>query len=169
MKKILFLLSMTMIALNLNAQQSEASNSSEREALIAEGWFDIGLPSGTLWKPILKIDNETEYCSYDQAVQKYWHNLPTQEQFEELVNSCKWTTAGTAIVAEGPNGVSFPLMPGGGVTCDGEFVFVGSLGAYWSKTPFDDEKAVYICFNGTNIQIGNIDKCMHFPILLVHK
>ena len=72
MIKILFLLSMTMIALNLNAQQSEVSNSSEREALKAEGWFDIGLPSGTLWKPILEINNETEYCSYDQAVQKYW-------------------------------------------------------------------------------------------------
>lgn len=55
----------------------------ERDRAIskADGYVDLGLPSGTLWK------TENEDCglvTYDKAYELYGNSLPTYEQLKEL-------------------------------------------------------------------------------------
>ena len=55
---------------------------------IGTEFIDLGLPSGTLWsKDYLKDGNELVYLPYGKADQ---YNIPTEEQWEELYNVCKW-------------------------------------------------------------------------------
>ena len=51
-------------------------------------FVDLGLPSGTKWSPDYKEnDNNREYLPYGRAELL---NVPTQEQWDELKNNCKW-------------------------------------------------------------------------------
>ena len=61
-------------------------------------FVDLGLPSGTLWaKHNVKIANKKHF-THSQAIKiaEYLHyNLPSKENFEELINLCKcyyWST-----------------------------------------------------------------------------
>ena len=49
-------------------------------------FVDLGLPSGTLW--LKEPDNA--YYNWDEAVEKFGRNLPTNEQFKELMKECQW-------------------------------------------------------------------------------
>ena len=53
------------------------------------GFVDLGLPSGTLWASTNEaVDgNSCLYLPYEQA-KKY--QLPNREQFQELLDCCKW-------------------------------------------------------------------------------
>ena len=53
---------------------------------IPAGYVDLGLPSGTLWKEQNEIDG---FCTYEQAMALFGNDLPTKEQWEELILSCK--------------------------------------------------------------------------------
>lgn len=71
-------------------------------------YIDLGLPSGTLWAADYeKDDGAITYLSYNQASSL---NIPTMEQWEEILNSCKWEydiSNGTKMVEArcvGPNG-----------------------------------------------------------------
>jgi len=46
-------------------------------------FVDLGLPSGTLW--LKEPDNV--YYNWDEAVEKFGRNLPTNEQFIELIKN----------------------------------------------------------------------------------
>lgn len=51
-------------------------------------YVDLGLPSGTLWaKEYVKKDQNVLFLPYCEAVQ---YQLPTEEQWEELVNVCRF-------------------------------------------------------------------------------
>ena len=51
-------------------------------------YIDLGLPSGTKWSSDYEhTDSELMYLPYSVASNL---NIPTEEQFEELVNNCKW-------------------------------------------------------------------------------
>lgn len=114
---------------------------------IPAGYVDLGLPSGTLWKD----HNEQGFYSYDQAMSAYGNNLPTKEQFEELMNicQCSWTVSGYKI--EGPNGKTITLP------ADGYFYYadaynpggvgdVATGGYYWTSTPNGSDLAWYVYF-----------------------
>lgn len=75
------------------------------DASIPEGYVDLGLPSGTLWKQ----KNETKLCSYDYAMKYYDGFLPTSGQFQELINYCKWEWTGHGCKVTGNNGESIFL------------------------------------------------------------
>lgn len=78
------------------------TDSKDRQALLKEGYVDLGLPSGTLWK---NRDERGNYDNYSEVVKKYGKNLPTKQQAEELINNCKWKMIGTGLfTATGPNG-----------------------------------------------------------------
>ena len=51
--------------------------------------IDLGLPSGLLWSLKYRIDEEGTplYLTYEEAAAL---DIPTEEQFFELVNCCKW-------------------------------------------------------------------------------
>lgn len=59
----------------------------KRAELIKRGYVDLGLPSGTLWK---KKPEEDSDLSYSQAMKRYGSQMPSREQWLELIRNCKW-------------------------------------------------------------------------------
>ena len=127
MKKLLLLATMCLMAL----------------PSIAQGYVDLGLPSGILWKE----ENEPgEFYSYDQALVKFGSTLPTKEQFAELKDRCIWTWTGNGYKVVGSNG-NFIFLPAAGVrNFDGSMEGVGDAGCYWSSTPNGSEYAWDLVF-----------------------
>lgn len=114
-----------------NRQQEE-----QRKAqLAAQGWVDLGLPSGTLWKN----KNESGYYNYYTATQRYGSHLPTKNQFNELKNNCSWTWNGSGYNITGPNGKSMTLSADGyrGPYGNGEIMEKGQKGFFWSSSRSD--------------------------------
>lgn len=99
-------------------------------------YVDMGLPSGTLWKAI----NEGMY-DWDTAMRMYGDKIPSQGQWEELKDYCKWTWNGNGYKVTGPNGNSIVLPAAGYSSCNGGVSSVGSCGFYWSSTPSGSEEA----------------------------
>lgn len=81
-------------------RQKEAAIAQRKKELLAQGWVDLGLPSGTLWKN----QNESSYYTYKQAITRYGSQLPTQSQIVELVQKCSWVWNNTGYTITGPNG-----------------------------------------------------------------
>ncbi|MBO5960709.1 MAG: hypothetical protein J6P99_02550, partial [Paludibacteraceae bacterium] len=52
---------------------------------LAQGYVDLGLPSGTLWKDANEGGDNALY-TYDEAVNRWGSKLPTKEQLGELEN-----------------------------------------------------------------------------------
>lgn len=110
------------------------SSVSNKAKQIPEGYVDLGLPSGTLWKN----SNEKGYFTYDEAEKKFGRKLPTNEQMQELVDFCEWEYVGDGYRFTGPNGKSITLVCTGTRECDGSVgtwaldgaVYKGSY--YWS-------------------------------------
>ena len=70
--------------------ETEEDRERKRAQLKAQGWVDLGLPSGTLWKDT----NEEGFYTFSKAVDKFGSSLPTKQQFDELIKSCKWIYQG---------------------------------------------------------------------------
>lgn len=85
------------------AEQEQAERI-RKEELRRQGYIDLGLPSGTLWK-----DKNERKQTYFDFMQNYKPKLPTKEQFIELKETCKWTWMGNGYNVEGPNGESIFL------------------------------------------------------------
>ena len=53
-------------------------------------FVDLGLPSGLLWSSKYRIDEEGTplYLTYEEAAAL---DIPTEEQFNELVENCNWS------------------------------------------------------------------------------
>lgn len=111
----------------------------EREQLKSQGWVDLGLPSGTLWKNV----NEEGYYSYDEAVKLFEGYIPTKSQWEELINYCQWTWSGwkannddEGYIITGHNGVSVFLPNMGYKVASKKYdrYGYGQGGMYWSST-----------------------------------
>ena len=115
-----------------------------KTSAVCNGYVDLGLPSGTLWK-----EKNEEYT--DMPGEKaYYHminlkfnggDVPTLEQWEELQRYCTWKWNGNGCVVRGKNGNSIVLPAAGyfnninsylvfGETPEAEGVF----GFYWSNT-----------------------------------
>ena len=102
-----------------------------------EGYVDLGLPSGTLWKA------QNEPCGtieHDKAMSMYGNNLPTKEQFEELINSCVWIWTGKGYNVMGPNNKTIFLSFGGG----------GKLKECYLSSTSCNETQVYAVFKVKN-------------------
>ena len=132
---------------------------------IEQGYVDLGLPSGTLWKE----ENELAgFFTYDEAVAKFGDHLPTKEQWEELRTSCRWTWTGSGYSVEGPNGETITLPAEGrrfGAT--GSVHFAGSDGGYWSSTPSGSEKACFLFFDSSMVLMSEYSRSSGLSVRLV--
>ena len=72
-------------------------------------YIDLGLPSGTMWATV----NEDGFFTYDEAVEEYKENLPTKEQWQELIDECEWQWEGNGYTVKGKNGNSLFLLAAG--------------------------------------------------------
>ena len=130
---------------------------------VAQGYTDLGLPSGTIWKNF----NATGFYTYDEAVSQFGNRLPTKEQWEELKAECRWSWTGSGYKVTGPNGNSISLPAAGWRYCDGSVDGVGSYGYYWSSTPKDSEDAWRLGFDSGRVRVGNSYRCGGRSVRLV--
>ena len=101
--------------------------------VVATGYVDLGLPSGTLWR----ATNESGYYKYEDAVEAFGKNLPSKEQFMELKKECRWQWTGNGYKVTGPNGKSIELPLTGHLFINDE-VSGETTANYWSSTLEDD-------------------------------
>lgn len=120
-----------------------------------EGYVDLGLPSGTLWKK----QNEKGLFSYDEAILQYQDSMPSVEQWQELKSLCKWFWQGNGYSVKGPNENTIFLPSEGFRYCSGSMLKNGSYGTYWSSSPAGAENAWYITFSSEQLIINNINRC----------
>lgn len=141
--------------------------------LKAQGWIDLGLPSGTLWKDENEWNNADDhgFYTYDDAVRAFGNSMPTKEQWEELKNNCRWTWTGRGYKVVGPNGNSTVLPAAGGRYCDcgGRVFYVGTYGSYWSSAPYGygSEAAWRLTFNSSEVSIDYDYRCSGLSVRLV--
>lgn len=64
---------------------------------VPQGYVDLGLPSGTLWKS----SNEFGYYNFNDAVNRFGNQLPTSSQFDELDKNCRWEWYGSGFKVVG--------------------------------------------------------------------
>lgn len=106
---------------------------------IAQGYVDLGLPSGTLWK----AKDEGGFYDYNAAVSKFGGKLPSLDQWGELKDYCKWTWNGRCFKVSGENGKFIVLYPTGyRISEDSEYDIDRESGHFWSSQPDGSEGAV---------------------------
>lgn len=135
-------------------------------------WVDLGLPSGTLWKISNETDpndNDHDFYTYDEAMQKFGDQLPTKEQWEELKGECRWTWANNCYKVTGPNGNSIFLRAAGYRHCSGWVSSVGVLGIYWSSTSRDSGYAWCLGFGSSGVYMSRGFQCYDQSVRLVNK
>ena len=132
----------------------------------AEGYVDLGLPSGTLWK---STNEDCGLINYDQALSSYTNKIPTKEQWEELKNSCTWKYNGNGFVIIGPNNNSIFLSASGRQGCSGNIYDVNVIGSYWSSSSYDKERIWYVAFGSSGASMYISGHCDGRSIRLVKK
>lgn len=139
----------------LKAEEQANKRKADQErksALRAQGWVDLGLPSGTLWKDKNELNGLTlkqiskkkgvvnwydssdkgSLYTFDNAVNEFGNSIPTREQWEELRTSCQWIwSAGHQYKIIGPNG-DFIMLPISG--WDSGSCSTSTESLYWSST-----------------------------------
>ena len=110
---------------------------------VPEGYVDLGLPSGTLWKA---KNEDCGLITYDQAYNLYGSSLPTMEQQKELTAFCLWTWTGNGYEVKGQNGESIYFPALGLRYSNGSVSQIGHFGYYWSSTPYSSNSMYYLEF-----------------------
>ena len=133
-------------------------------------YVDLGLSSGTKWKKVNEKNSNDEngFYTYEEAMEQFEQNLPTQEQWLELRNECEWESSGMGYKVSGTNGNSIILPCAGYRDCAGGVNNVGSYGYYWSSTPYGSEQAWRLCFSpGWVMNMNHEDCCCGLSVRLV--
>ena len=141
-------------------------SSSVNYRTIPQGYVDLGLPSGTLWKNANEGGDYARY-TYDEAVSRWGSKLPTVKQLDELIDECTWTWTGSGYKVTGPNGNSITLPAAGYRNCLGDVVCVGTYGSYWSSTPNDSGNAWRLYFNSSEVYMYSLNRCYGQSVRLV--
>lgn len=149
MKKIFSFCLICVMALSASAQQME--------------FVDLGLPSGTLWKAV----DEPGFYTYDEATSKLGDQLPTNAQLEELKKECVWSWNGNGYHVTGPNGNFITLPASGYCDCNGNYIYMGLGGYYWSATMTDFDAANYIFFDASKVSVYSVNRCNKFSVRIV--
>ena len=112
-------------------ERQRAAEEQKKARLEAQGYVDLGLPSGTWWQK----EREDGFYSYEEAQTKFGNNLPTNEQFQELLDNCTWTWNGHGYDVKGTNGciISFPAV--GYYRYDGLNIGGNYYSMYLTSTP----------------------------------
>lgn len=137
----------------LKSVKSRIIKSDTKKLNDAKIYVDLGLPSGTLWADRNEHAEEPNksgiYCGwnfYEIIIPPYnpmGIDLPSKEQFEELINECKWTSVDNGYSIEGKNGAKI-FLPCCGTIINVQDVYNNNgthkepflkddFGFYWSR------------------------------------
>ena len=174
MKKLSFFSMMCLTALSIVAIISCTKNDDETEEPepIIDSYVDLGLPSGTKWKTVNEVNpnkDENDFYTWDEAMAAFGNELPTLEQFVELYDNCSWTWNGTkkGYDVKGGNGNSIFLPAVGYRECNGNVIFEGEFGSYWSSTPYGSEEACNLHFLSNFVSTQYLPRCNGLSVRLV--
>lgn len=138
MKKLFFSFVMCFLVLTMDAQTYDQ-------------YVDLGLPSGTLWK----TNNESGLYSFDEGTNKFGNNIPTREQWRELLHSCLWIWTANGCMFTGVNGNSIYLPSEGHVYCGYSTEHHGEHipgWKYWTSSPrYDKPDCAYSVVMGPDL------------------
>ena len=134
MKTKLFIISLLVTAAGLLASCEEPSTPSVRTNEVE--YIDLGLPSGALWANQNEQNPQDTigFYTYTEAINRYGKNIPTKEQWKELIDQCEWTLRNKTYIVTGSNGNSIKLPISGYRQSSGTVIGVGIDGEYWSST-----------------------------------
>ena len=172
MKKLLLISMMCLMALMMRAQRcavldfqlgTNVTAEATAKTIVPAGYIDLGLPSGTLWKS----SNVTGFYTYDEAVRQFGGRLPTEEQWQELRNKCRWSWNGSGYKITGPNGNSIVLPASGFRRCNRSVEYVGISGFYWTSTPYYSYNAYCFSFNKDVRTVPIEERCIGGSVRLV--
>ena len=130
--------------------------------LAKQGYLDMGLPSGTIWKA--QIENKP--YTYDEAVEQFGNQLPTKEQWEELRENCVLIWIGDRYRVDADNTSTLFLPVLGYIDCDGIVNETEGLARFWTSTP-EGEGQAYCYSIYTEAGANSLDRCNKLPVLLV--
>lgn len=165
-KEIASKLSDKTIAEQLIEEQKEAERQAKIAPYLAQGYVDLGLPSGTLWRNSNEGGDYARY-TYDEAISRFGNKLPTKQQLEELKSKCTWTWTSKGYKVTGPNGYSITLPAAGYRDCWGDVDFVGKYGYYWSSTPSDSDLAWNLGISSSGGSVSRTLRCDGQSVRLV--
>lgn len=180
MKKYFKLLGIAFMATSLcvamascNKDKDNDESDTPDSGIATAGYVDLGLPSGTKWKADNEANpnDENDFYTYDKALAAFGNQLPTKEQFQELIDNCLWSWNDTKKGYDIRNNGNTIFLPAAGDSdCDGNVQCVGSRGGYWSSMPDDSEEAWYlfIPFSSGDARINNRPRCNGLSVRLVH-
>lgn len=125
--------------------KNSSLSQTEIDSLLAHGYVDLELPSGTLWKE----KSERGFFDYHNSVQEFGNMLPTKTQFQELIDFCKWSWSGwnedpTYYKVTGKNGKSIVFVNNGYIASDGKVYGHNQTGLYWTSTKNGDAENSYV-------------------------
>lgn len=144
--------------------ENMTASSSKESPAIPEGYVDLELPSRTLWRS----QNENRLYLFNDAIGEYGNKIPTQEQWLELKNSCKWVWSENGYKVIGRNGQSIFLGKTNIIACDGRGGYIPNTGCYWSSSPNSEYYAYGVRFDNNKINIlPNESRCEGYAIRLV--
>jgi len=146
---------------------------------IRQGYVDLGLPSGTLWKS----SDESGFFNYQKANSQYGYKMPTKSQWEELINNCSWSyinkDTGFKVIGRNSNYIYIPLngcqeyffMDFGNGTASGYSVINSSDGEgyYFSSSSSGNNTfwRTYISQGKRIVEEKEIKKDMEYSVRLV--
>ena len=150
-KTFLFVLTSMVVCMFTSCKQSSSDEPTEQNIYV-----DLGLPSGTLWKNQNEVNPNHKFglFTFKQAIDMYGQQLPTREQWQELLDKCtwSWTYEGYKIIGSNKN---YIILPAEG-NWDGkhnEPSSVGKEGYYWTSAPSGDD-GWYFVFEGSKDDKG---------------
>lgn len=133
---------------------------------LPKGYVDLGLPSGTLWKDV----NENYKWTYSDAIDRFGNQLPTKEQYEELIKHCQWNRLDDSdyYTIVGPNGNTIRLDHWHGArSCYGDFFGLEKNGYYWTSTRDTDGDVYRLTCGAFGYDLGTSDTCFEYSVRLV--
>lgn len=168
MKKILFLGMICLMSLVMQAQRCAGFDFQTRTDISEEpkeGYTDLGLPSGTLWKNF----NAGGLYSYDEAVSQFGDRLPSKAQWQELKNECQWLWTGRGYEVIGPNGKSIVLPAAGFGSSGGSVMQLGNQGGYWTTTSSGPDTQWVLGISASDVTFYSYYPNWRFSVRLVYK
>lgn len=139
------------------AEDARRAKKARIAALEAQGWIDLNLPSGNLWKDM----NESGYYSENYAIEKFGNSLPTKEMWLELKDNCTWKWSGKGYYVVGGNGHSIYIPADGFMYYNGKIEkdAVGRVGFYLYSNSLSQRytSTDTFCFYSTGFDFGTND------------
>ncbi len=137
-----------------------------------QDFIDLGLPSGNLWATENEVaeNGQPLYATYDEAVKQYGENLPTQDDWQELLDNVPhlWDKKRMGLLFVARNGKEL-FLPASGYRFGSGMYDVQNYGYYWSATAYDSYYAYYLCFGSIEASVGGCGRDYGHAVRLIKK